>query len=165
VPGDVADGEADQPAAELDHVVPVAADSHVGGRRDVPGGHGDAGDVRDAVREQAALQRLGDLVLSPGSCLLQAQLLLCLGPLVDLLKQTGVGFRKLRRATLDAPLQLGRRGRQGPSRLHALGHERREEERRERDAGVERLEGEHLLQQRPTLEPAELVGRRPCCDQ
>ena len=55
---DVTEGQADPAAGELHDVVPVAADVDVGPAGDVPGGRGQPGDVRQALREQALLQRL-----------------------------------------------------------------------------------------------------------
>jgi hypothetical protein len=64
VAGDVPDRQAEPAVADLDHVVPISADRNLLGGGDVPGGHAQAGQAGQAPRQQASLQRLGDLTLN-----------------------------------------------------------------------------------------------------
>jgi hypothetical protein len=77
------------------------------------------------------------------------------------LGELAVGRRELGGPLPDLSLQLGR----GPLELlvgvEPLGDHGGEEERAEGDRGVERLEGEHLLEQRPGVEGPGALGRRP----
>ena len=52
-------------SSELDHVVPVAAGLDAFGAGQVPGVQGETWELRQPLGQQAALQRLGDLVLGP----------------------------------------------------------------------------------------------------
>ena len=63
VAGDVADCHREPVPVERDRVVPVAPDPRLGARGEVAAGYGEAGDGRKRLREEAALERLGDLVL------------------------------------------------------------------------------------------------------
>ena len=60
VADDVADRDPGVAVAQRDHVVPVAADLGVGAAGDVAGRDPEAGQLRQALGQQAALQRLGD---------------------------------------------------------------------------------------------------------
>ena len=60
---DVADDDADPVVAEVDHVVPVAADLELVPAREVAHGRVDPLDLGQPAREDALLQRHGDLVL------------------------------------------------------------------------------------------------------
>ena len=55
---DVADDEGEPVPRDGDGVVPVATDPQAGSAGRVPGGHGDAGDGGEALRQQATLQHL-----------------------------------------------------------------------------------------------------------
>ena len=61
--GHIPDGQAEPPIAELDHVIPVAAHRPLLCGGDVPRRHAEAGQSRQSGRQQAPLQRLGDLPL------------------------------------------------------------------------------------------------------
>ena len=62
-PDDVADHERDPAAAELEHVVPVAADAGVDGGREVARREQDARDHRQRARQHRPLHRLHDVAL------------------------------------------------------------------------------------------------------
>ncbi len=62
--GHVAHHQPDPPAGHRDHVVPVAPHLGLRGGGQVAGGHREPGQLREAVGQQAPLERLGDPVLA-----------------------------------------------------------------------------------------------------
>jgi hypothetical protein len=97
VAGDVTDDHAEPAAGEGEHVVPVAADTRVVAGY-VAGGDVDAGRVRQAARQQAALQGEGGGPVDAG----RPRLCGDAGPVGGQLEQADVVGRELARsATAD----------------------------------------------------------------
>jgi hypothetical protein len=104
---------------------------------------------------------VGDLLGLGELRLLLTKLLLGLLPLGDLVPQVQVGCVELGRPLPHPRVQLHRGALQRLVGLHPLHHQGGEEERAEGDRRVERLEHEHLLEQRSSSERPDALGGRP----
>jgi hypothetical protein len=104
---------------------------------------------------------VGDLLGLGELPLLLAKLPLGFLPLGDLVPQVQVGCVELGRPLPHPGVQLDCGALQRLVGLHPLRHQGGEEERAEGDRRVERLEHEHLLEQRSSLERPDALGGRP----